>query len=135
MLLVKPLFIYIVYSLWQLRSFGNTCQISQLLLGCKKACTHEKLLNMLYIFKTKKHSPWKIDCWTWTLQNIMHSLNIRDDFPQGENKKFEWEILSLAKLSKLCFLRNISFSTKMKIGFQNQRLRCKLKQFHKFRGR
>ena len=44
----------------------------------------------------------------------MHSLNIRDDLPQGENKKFEWEILSLAKLSELCFLRNISFSTKMK---------------------
>ena len=37
----------------------------------------------------------------------MHSLNIRDDLPQGENKKFEWEILSLAELSELCFLRHI----------------------------
>ena len=60
--------------------------------------------------KLKTTHPEKLIVW-W---NIMHSLNIRDDLPQGENKKFEWEILSLAKLSELCFLRNISFSTKMK---------------------
>ena len=48
------------------------------------------------------------------LIEIMYSQNVRDDFPQGENKKFEWEILSLVKLPELCFLRNISFSTKMK---------------------